>query len=138
MLAFALSSLKANALTVENVSVSETGGVSVSGEASASGTDDASAEVWSIIQGTESNARVHVDVRTSTNGEEETTSVTKTLESPERVEVRIAPRARDETRSETGDSDDSAPSLVSGFAFAPERLLSVFSRVFDFVFFFLR
>src|SRR3989344_7522715 len=88
LLAFALAARSANALTVENISVSDTvGGVSVSGEASASGSSDANASVQSVIRSEGSNTNVRVDIQTSSDGEEHATTVERTLDGRERLDV---------------------------------------------------
>lgn len=63
LLAFVAASRPANALTVENVVISDTGGgVSVSGAARASGGSEADADVQSVIRTEGGSTRVRIDV----------------------------------------------------------------------------
>lgn len=141
-LAFFASPLAANALTVENVSVSDTGGISVSAEAGASGSSEADASVSNSIRTEGSNTRVRVDVRTNTDGEERATSIIQTIPGG-RVKVRVATSSENSGAGEvsggvsarvSGDSEVFAAPTLSPAAF--DRFSSFFTRVFNFLFFF--
>ena len=134
VLAFALPRPSANALTVENVSVSDTGGVSVSAGAEASGSSGADAEVRSMIRTEGSDTRVNIEVRTAADGEEHATSVERVLRPQERLDARSDATSRAEVEA----SDDAAPSSVATPVRIFERITVAFARIFDFLFFFLR
>ena len=134
LLAFALAARSANALTVENISVSDTGGgVSVSGEASASGSSDANASVQSIIRSEGSNTNVRVNIQTTSDGQTYATTVERTLEGRERLDVSVGdpPRGGAEVELESEVSlEAEAPAglsfLFAGFASFFERIASLF------------
>ena len=134
-----------NALTVENISVSDTGGISTHSEAHSSGTSDASAEVRSIIEGSGSNADVHINIKTSEDGQEYATTVEKTVQAGKPIDVHIATSSGG-VRVE---SDVSAhiPTLsyvavsatstaTSTFSSIIERFSAILAHIFNFVFFF--
>lgn len=135
--------LRASAITVENVSVSDTGGVSVSSEANATGSADAEASAHSIITSEGSNTRVRVELRTNTNGVTEEVSVDETLAPGERMELRAgAPAATDtdlvaqETEEASSSSELSlGASAASGFSPLFERLSSFIGRLLDLIIF---
>ena len=134
LLAFAIAASKANALTAENISVSDTGGgVSVSGEASASGSSDANASVQSIIRSEGSNTNVRVNIQTTSDGQTYATTVERTLEGRERLDVSVGdpPRGGAEVELESEVSlEAEAPAglsfLFAGFASFFERIASLF------------
>src|SRR3989344_5067380 len=137
LLAFALAARSANALTVENISVSDTGGgVSVSGEASASGSSDANASVQSVIRSEGSNTNVRVDIQTTADGQVHATSVERTLQGRERLDVSTRASSENvgaETESEaTIGSEESAGADLLLF----DRLSVFLENIFNFVFFF--
>lgn len=137
-LALALPAATANALTVENVSVSETGGITVSGEATASGSSDASAEVRSVIQGTGADTRVRVDIRTSAGGEEHATSVMRVIPRADKVEMRIATSSEGAGFSvvEYDDENDDIEAATTSPASIFESILESLTRILERLFFF--
>ncbi|MBI2612879.1 hypothetical protein HYW59_03680 [Candidatus Kaiserbacteria bacterium] len=135
LLAFVLTVRGADALTVENVSISETGGVTVSGEASASGTSSADADVRSFIRTEGSNTRVRVDVRTSEDGVVQATSTDTLLEGIRRLEVRVNTE-NTESLSAEGSAEVSASSSPSRLTRAFQQIRASLARIFSFVFFF--
>ncbi len=91
VLALALPTIPANAYSVENVGVSETGGDSAfSGQITVTGSSDASAEIRNIIRSNGENTRVRVDVRTKTDEDLQTTIVEDVSLPSETVEVEVA------------------------------------------------
>src|SRR3989344_3436420 len=134
LLAFALAARSANALTVENISVSDTGGgVSVSGEASASGSSDANASVQSVIRSEGSNTNVRVNIQTASDGQMYATSVERTLRGGERLDVSVGDSPRDGAEVELESEiplEAEAPTdlsfLFAGFASFFERIASLF------------
>ena len=139
LLAFALAARSANALTVENISVSDTGGgVSVSGEASASGSSDANASVQSIIRSEGSNTNVRVDIQTASDGQMYATSVERVLPAGQRMEVRTT--SSDNIEVEDGVASGEPPALeASAGPLAPsagfERFVDFFTGILRLVFF---
>jgi hypothetical protein len=71
------------------VSITETGGIVVSGEASAGGSSDAEASVQSVITSSGSNTNVRVDIKTAADGQEHATSVVKTIQVEKNPEAQV-------------------------------------------------
>ncbi len=137
LLAFMLTIRGAAALTVENVSISETGGVTVSSGAHAEGSTEADAEMRSVIRTEGSNTRVRVDIQAHSDGVEYATSVSRTIRPEERVEVRVATSSarvglRVNASGVSGVSTTSVAALLPIF----DRFSSFIAHVLDLVFFF--
>jgi len=134
-LALLSAPLPANALTVENVSISETGGMTVSSEAHAEGSSDADAEVRSVIRTEGSNTRVRVDIRSAEDGVVQATSTDTVLEGIRRLEVRVNTEET-QSLSAIGTSEVSASSSPSRLTRAFEQIRASIGRIFDLLFFF--
>ncbi len=133
LLAFLSAPPPANAYTVENMVVSETGGVSE--RAHAEGSLEASAEVRSMIRTEGSNTRVRIDTRITEDGIMRATSSGQLQRGDSRVELRISP---DEDQALRASS-----TLEVSASTSPSRLLQVIGqfrvsleRIFRLVFFF--
>ena len=138
LLTFMVTIRGAEALTVENVSISETGGLTVSSEAQATGTEGADAEVRSVIRTEGSNTRVRIDVKTTVDGEQNTTSVEKVLPTTGRLNVKAGTDLR--TGEIAGEADGQAELDIEASATSSsllfDRIANFLSRIFKFVFFF--
>lgn len=137
VLAFLSAPTPANAYTIGNVSVSETGGVTVSNEVEASGSSEADASVRSVIRTEGSNTRVRVDIQAHSDGVEYATSVSRTIRPGERMEARVATSSarvplRVNASGVSGVSTTSVAALLPIF----ERFSSFIARALDLVFFF--
>lgn len=136
LLAFILAVRGADAITVENVSVSETGGVKVSGEAHATGSSEADAEVRSFIRTEGSNTRVRVDIRTAEDGVVQVTSTDTVLEGVRRLEVRVDTEDTQSVDAAAGTSEVSTSSSPSRLTRAFDQMRASIARIFSFIFFF--
>ena len=142
LLTIALATHPANALTSENISITETGGMTVSGDASASGSDDASAEVHSFIQSGGDNTRVRVEINTAADGQAYATSVERVIGEGTRMDVRAGVPSKNvdvevegEAKAEGEANMEVEAGEVSNFLLF-DRLGSFLEKVFSFVFFF--
>lgn len=138
LLGFMVTVTGASALTVENVSLSETGGMVVSSDAQATGGTSADAEVRSTIRTEGSNTRVRVDIQTEVDGVVEATSSERTFGTG-RLEVRI-PASSQTAEPVTANADISAEATTttssSRFLSAWENVKATLSRFYKLLFFF--
>jgi len=126
--------LSAHAITVENVSVSGTGGMVTSDQVQVYGSEDASAEIKNVIRSNGENSNVRIDIRTNADGVEHATSVSRVLEAGTRMEVRAesgdTARVRVEAVGTTSESAAAQEPQVSRPAL--ERFTSFFANILTF------
>lgn len=125
--------LTAHAITIENVSVSSTGGIVTSDQVQVYGSEDASAEIKNSIRSDGTNANVRIDIRTNSDDVEHATSVSRVLESETRMEVRAesGDTARVSVESVGTSSGSAAEEEPEASHPALERFTSFFANIFD-------
>lgn len=138
LLAFWGAPPSANALTVENIAVSATGGVVVSGGASASGSTSADTNVRSTIRTEGTNTHVRIDISTAEDGDVEATASERTLENvvgEGRFEVKVSGMGSVDASVAAEVSASSTTTSTPGFMRAWANVKASFIKIYRLLFF---
>lgn len=138
LLAFLGAPPAGNALTVENIAVSATGGIVVAGGASASGSTSADTGVKSIIRSEGTNTHVRIDISTSVDGDAEATTSERTLQNvvgEGRFEVRVPSDENAEAHVASDVSASSTATSTPSFFQAWANFKTTFIKIYRLLFF---